>query len=161
MSMTTLLHTDPVINSEVGNNYTNNATVAIHAEGAILVDKEGKVLDVKTTHDSDARPLSNPPNSNGLDLFLISGQSNAIGHTTLECSMTRSESYWADLMRLFKQDLNQVEWSKELYQLIDTVHVDEYETGPPEVIATLRNGVVKLWQLGLLNGINKSLSFGK
>ena len=159
--MTTLPHTDPLINSEVGNNSANNATVAIHAEGDVFVGKEGGVLDVKTTHDSDARPLNNPHNSNGLDLFLISGQSNAIGHTTLECSMTRDESYWADLMRLFNQDLNQVQWSQELYQLIDSVHDDESETGPPEVIATLRDGVVKLWQLGLLNGMNKTLSLGK
>jgi hypothetical protein len=145
---------------------TTDATVATRAKVNILINKKDEVLDIKTTHGLDVRTLSNifgenPPNSNGLDLYLISGQSNAQGHTTdAFWSLTGNVSYWSDLKELFKQDLNQDQWNQELYQLIDSVH-DEYETGPPEVIATLRDEVIRLQQLGLLNGMNERLSFGK
>ncbi len=166
-TLTTLPKTSPMISSEVGNNSANDASVAIHAKVDILIDKKNEVLGVKTTHGLDVRTLSNifgdnPPNSNGLDLYLISGQSNAQGHTTdAGWSITGNASYWLDLKELFKQDLKQVQWNQELYQLIDSVHDDEYETGPPEVIATLRDEVIRLQQFGLLNGINEPLSLGK
>ena len=167
MTLTTLPKTSPMISSEVGNISANDASVAIHAKDDILINKKKEVLGVKTAHGLDVRTLSNifgdnPPNSNGLDLYLISGQSNAQGHTTdAGWSITGNASYWLDLKELFKQDLKQVPWDQELYQLIDSVHDDEYETGPPEVIATLRDEVIRLQQFGLLNGINEPLSLGK
>jgi hypothetical protein len=103
--------------------------------------------------------MSSKPLNNPYDLFLISGQSNAIGHTNARESLTRGDEYWSDLMHLFKQDLNQSQWNQELYKLIDSVHV--YENGPPEVIANLRDEVIKLWQFGLLNSIDEPLSSGK
>jgi len=165
-TLTTLPKTDPMVDSEAGNNSANDATVAIHAKVDILIDKKNEVLNVKTTHGLDVRTLSNifeynPPNLNGLDLYLISGQSNTQGHTTdAGYSITGNASYWSDLKELFMQDLNQVQWNQELYQLIDLVHDNEDKTGPPEVIATLRDEVIRLQRLGLLNGMNEPLSLG-
>ena len=87
------------------------------------------------------------------DFVLFSGQSNAIGHTTSDQSITRNVTYWMNLLHLF----NDV-WKGKLYTTIQSVHTAA--DGPASVITLLRDEVVKLQGLGLLNGLNQSLSTG-
>ena len=96
------------------------------------------------------------------DFFLFSGQSNAIGHTTSSQSITKNVTYWMNLLRLF----NEAEqnggtsnvWRDKLYNTIQSVHTAA--DGPASVITLLRDEVVKLQGLGLLNRLNQSLSTG-
>lgn len=97
------------------------------------------------------------------DFFLFSGQSNAIGHTTSDQSITRNVTYWMNLLHLF----NEAEqynggtsdvWKDKLYTTIQSVHMAA--DGPASVIRLLRDEVVKLQGLGLLNRLNQSLSLG-
>ena len=96
------------------------------------------------------------------DFFLFSGQSNAIGHTTSDQSTTRNVTYWMNLLHLFNDaeqngDTSDV-WKDKLYTTIQSVHTAA--DGPASVITLLRDEVVKLQGLGLLNGLNQSLSTG-
>jgi hypothetical protein len=96
------------------------------------------------------------------DFFLFSGQSNAIGHTTSSQSITKNVTYWMNLLRLF----NEAEqnggtsdvWKDKLYTTIQSVHTAA--DGPASVITLLRDEVVKLQGLGLLNRLNQTLSTG-
>ena len=96
------------------------------------------------------------------DFFLFSGQSNAIGHTTSSKSITRNVTYWMNLLHLFNEaeqngDTSYV-WKEKLYTTIQSVHMAA--DGPASVIRLLRDEVVKLQGLGLLNRLNQSLSLG-
>jgi hypothetical protein len=101
------------------------------------------------------------------DFFLFSGQSNAIGHTTSSQSITKNVTYWMNLLRLF----NEAEqnggtsnvWRDKLYTTIQSVHTAAGLTAadsPASVITLLRDEVVKLQGLGLLNRLNQTLSTG-
>lgn len=95
------------------------------------------------------------------DYFLFSGQSNSVGHTTSGQSISRNVTYWLNLMSLFNEAENigmSPTWNQSLYDTIQAVH--NSNNGPASVITLLRDEAVKLQALGLLNGLNRSLSFG-
>jgi hypothetical protein len=97
-----------------------------------------------------------------VDYFSFAGQSNSVGHTTSGQSISKNGTHWASLMRLFNESEyigTSQTWNQRLYDTIQSVHT--IDTGPPSVITLLRDEAVRLQGLGLLNGLNRSLSFGR
>lgn len=96
------------------------------------------------------------------DYFSFAGQSNSVGHTTSGQSISKNGTYWSNLMSLFNDSeydgISQT-WKQDLYDKIQAVHTND--NGPASVITFLRDEAVNLQALGLLNGLNRSLSFGK
>jgi len=99
------------------------------------------------------------------DYFLFSGQSNSIGFTTNGQSIGNDETYWLRLMRLFSiaERIGTTSmWKQNLYDIIEEVHnsTENEGHGPTSVITHLRDEVVKLQELGLLDQMNQSLPLG-
>jgi hypothetical protein len=97
-----------------------------------------------------------------MDYFSFAGQSNSIGHTTSDRSISKNGTYWNDLMRLFNESEyigTSQAWSQRLYHTIQAVHTSV--TGPGGVIAFLRDEAVRLQGMRLLDGLNRSLSLGR
>ena len=115
---------------------------------------------IPTTSPSTYKPTSKPAyDQQTMDFSSFAGQSNSIGHTTSDRSI--SKNYWNDLLRLFNESEyigTSQAWSQRLYDTIKVVHT--YATGPGGVIAFLRDEAVRLQGMELLDGLNRSLSLG-
>jgi hypothetical protein len=97
-----------------------------------------------------------------VDYFSFAGQSNSVGHTTSEESISKNGTHWNNLMRLFNESEyigTSQTWSQRLYDTIQAVH--STATGPESVITLLRDEAMRLQAMGLLNGLNRSSSLGK
>ena len=94
--------------------------------------------------------------SNNRDLFLLSGQSNMVGHTTSGQSIERSGDYWAKIKSILEQGGNLATMEEELYKVI---YGTNYKND--EVATTLTNGVMELYKSSLLNDLDTPLTHGK
>mmetsp|Transcript_23014 Transcript_23014/g.34333 ORF Transcript_23014/g.34333 Transcript_23014/m.34333 type:complete len:601 (+) Transcript_23014:77-1879(+) len=124
----------------------------------------------------NSRPINSPSSSSSTttyyepptqprDLFLLSGQSNMVGHTTSAESMTGSADYWNTIKSILDSAVtaaanggtgNLTSMEEQLYNVI-------YEANESnnQVATTLTNGVMDLYKSGLLNGLDTPLQFGK
>lgn len=127
-------------------------------EPANLFGSSTNVYELDNLHESEMNVQAEYQSK---DYFSFAGQSNAIGHTTSGQSISGNGVYWSNLMSLFNEAENigiSPTWSQSLYDTIQAVHTSN--NGPASVITLLRDEAVKLQALGLLNGLNRSLSFG-
>ena len=143
------------INATIG--FEDNEGGDSHKSTSVLSSKQ-----IITAANNEPANLFGSSTTETRDFYLFSGQSNAIGHTTSYQSITRNVTYWMNLLHLFNDaeqngDTSDV-WKGKLYTTIQSVHTAA--DGPASVITLLRDEVVKLQGLGLLNGLNRSLSTG-
>jgi hypothetical protein len=132
--------------------------IIVGDEPANLFGSNLNVHEPINLHESD---MNVQADDQARDYFSFAGQSNSVGHTTSFQSISKNGTYWLNLLSLFNESeyigISQT-WNQSLYDTIQAVHTDS--NGPASVITLLRDEAVKLQALGLLNGLNRSLSFG-
>eukprot|EP00985_Skeletonema_marinoi_P016673 scaffold8993_cov207-Skeletonema_marinoi.AAC.29 len=127
----------------------------------------------------NSRPINSPSSSSSTttqeppthprDLFLLSGQSNMVGHTTSSESMTGSADYWNTIKSILDSAAasggsgNLTSMEEQLYNAIYEANDNNGEANESndQVATTLTNGVMNLYKSGLLNDLDKPLQFGK
>ena len=150
-------------------------TVIIQATDDALAEDEGEVL-VSASYVTDVKSSSipviigyqdesdNPPmtmtNEGSVDFFLLSGQSNMIGHTTSGASIGSNDAYWLEVKGILEGDPNVME--DMLYDAIYAANSGVSSGAELEVVAsTLTNETMKLYNGGLLNNLDTPLSLGR
>eukprot|EP00984_Skeletonema_dohrnii_P035252 scaffold34795_cov183-Skeletonema_dohrnii-CCMP3373.AAC.1 len=127
----------------------------------------------------NSRPINSPssssitqePPTHPRDLFLLSGQSNMVGHTTSSESMTGSADYWNSIKSILDSATanggsgsgNLTIMQEQLYNIIYKENENIYESNESngQVATTLTNGVMDLYKSGLLTDLDTPLQFGK
>ncbi len=100
------------------------------------------------------RSIIQKTNARSRDLFLLSGQSNMVGHTTSGHSIGGNSTYWDGIKSILENNKNNK--FEELYNII-------YETNyqNKEVAQSLTSGVIDLYQSSLLNDLDTPMQYGK
>jgi hypothetical protein len=100
-----------------------------------------------------------------IDKFLLSGQSNMVGHTTSSQSLTSNAKYWKRLKSILERGGNHLDTTTmkdKLYNAIYNANYYEYNDNTNEQVATtLTNGIMELYNSSLLNDLDVPLKFGK
>ncbi|KAL7491834.1 hypothetical protein ACHAWT_001093 [Skeletonema menzelii] len=138
-------------------------------------------IETATITTSGSHPIMNSPSSASTtttaeeqstlppspsDKFLLSGQSNMVGHTTSGQSVTSNGDYWNKIKSILEQGGNLNTMEEELYNVIYEANYYEYSTielteEQAGVARTLANGVMDLYKSELLNDLDAPLQFGK
>ncbi|KAL7493905.1 hypothetical protein ACHAWT_002740, partial [Skeletonema menzelii] len=118
-----------------------------------------------TTASASAKSAENHQRSNNNkhgDLFLLSGQSNMVGHTTSGQSITSNGDYWNKIKSILEQGGNLNTMEDALYNVIyEANYYYKYGSSNEQVARTLTNGVMDLYKSELLNDLDTPLQFGK
>lgn len=94
-----------------------------------------------------------------IDFFLLSGQSNAHGHTTSGLSIGEDDSYWMKIKSILESGGELDIMEELLYDAIYAANADHPEPGM--VATTLANETTKLYKNGLLYDLDTPLSLGR
>ena len=161
-----------------GDNTAGDVTEVANEESKWDSDRNDK-QPLETTDTTVTTPVSRPVTwtastddgpTSPRDLFLLSGQSNMIGHTTSEWSIEKNGKYWNDIKSILDEaaiaEANGVDdylstMEEDLYKVIyeANYHVDNENIN--RVAETLTNGVMDLYKSSLLNDLDTPLSIGK
>jgi hypothetical protein len=101
------------------------------------------------------RSIIQKTNPQSRDLFLLSGQSNMIGHTTSSQSIGGNSNYWDEIKSILESNKDDNKF-EELYNII-------YETNyqNKQVAQSLTSGMKDLYQSSLLNDLDTPMQYGK
>ena len=112
-------------------------------------------LPAAATSAVDSNYVQRSTTKNQRDLFLLSGQSNMIGHTTSKQSITSTDVYWNTIKSIVE--------SGDLGMMEENLHNVIYETNffNEQVATTLTNGLMELYKSLLLKDLDTPLSLGK
>jgi hypothetical protein len=100
-------------------------------------------------------------NQKHADLFLLSGQSDMVGHTTSGQSITSSGDYWNKLKSILERGGNFDTMEDKLYNAIYEANYNPQSDSNEQVARTLTEGVMDLYKSDLLNDLDTPLQFGK
>jgi hypothetical protein len=100
------------------------------------------------------RSIIQKTNPRSRDLFLLSGQSNMVGHSTSSQSIGGNSNYWDEIKSILEN--NKDDKFEELYNII-------YETNyqNKQVAQSLTSGMKDLYQSSLLNDLDTPIQYGK
>lgn len=170
--------------------FNKDVTVTIQTTGDMLVaTQEGKMLitaaygdDERSTHipvliSSDhqsterelLQDLTSMETEDGVDytrgsltdFFLLSGQSNMVGHTTSRESLGKDETYWLRLKSIIDAGGDPAVMENDLFTVIREEQLARKINAPESVDITLANETMKLYSKGLLNDLDTPLDLGR
>ena len=95
------------------------------------------------------------------DFFLLSGQSNMVGHTTSGQSLGKDESYWLRLKSILDAGGDPAVMENDMFTVIREEQLARKTNAPESVDITLANETMKLYNKGLLNDLDTPLNLGR
>ena len=150
-----------------------DVTVTIHASDDIPKEDGGEIL-ISASCDADMRSSSIPviigdqpddippiENDGGVDLFLLSGQSNMHGHTTSGSSIGSNDDYWLEVKSILEAGGDPIVMENDLADVIYAAQTARNPNWPESVSTLLADETIKLYTAGLLNNLDTPLTLGR
>jgi len=121
-------------------------------------EKEESIPVVVFSNTDQIKPRNDDVDSNIMtDFFLLGGQSNMQGHTTSRQSLTKNETYFLDIKKLFEDGDDPAIMESKLLNIIES---GGRKVSESSVKANLAKETMNLYNQGLLNDLDTPLSLG-